>query len=127
MTKLTYQQLLGLDEARTQGEITVCRQGGYISIGTDGFANMADVDFYRAAPQAYAMMKRYREGLEAIATPRYPEKTFTPLTDEDWKAIRQCCLDRGFDLDRLSGEYGRMFAKGLQDIALQALLDDKEG
>lgn len=89
MTKLTYQQLLGLDEARTQGswilgEKTLTTHKGCTGSWWELESLYADPEggdnphwqfcfvrdesnaqFIAAAPQAIAMLKRYREGLLA--------------------------------------------------------------
>ena len=42
----------------------------------------------------------------------YPESVFPRLTEEDWDLLKVWCESRGFPLDRLSAEYGRVFREG---------------
>ena len=119
--KLTFEDIIALYNQYTS-------YGADIPMQHDAYSKLC-----AAMPQAVGMLKLYKQlldkaisGLEVIATPLYPEKIFTPLTEEDWQAIKDCCAGRGFALDRLSGEYGRMFTRELNHIAVQTLTDIKQ-
>ena len=70
----------------------------------------------KALPLAEAQQEILVETLELfddlLCFP-YPESVFPRLTEEDWESLKAWCESRGFPVDRLSAEYGRVFREGL--------------
>lgn len=66
-------------------------------------------------------VERLREALEAAEyalrrvkdwCDAYPEDIFVPPTKEQWKQSHEHFKTLGFSIDKISGEYGRIWAKG---------------
>lgn len=60
------------------------------------------------------------EALESIAESKYPESIFT-MTDKDFEKVKWSLEGRGYNIDAISGYYGRIFQKIFIDQAKEAL------
>lgn len=61
------------------------------------------------------------EAFETISKQKYPAKIFKPMQQKDWTALHRFCENHGYSLDRISGEYGRMFTVTQANVASEAL------
>lgn len=66
------------------------------------------------------------EALEKISVDHYPESVFKPISNKQWAEIAEY-IQRKYNLDAISGHYGRFFCKIHRDIATAALNSFKDG
>lgn len=78
-------------------------------------------------------VERFKEVLETVEDAlrrvkdwcdAYPEDIFVPPTKEQWKQAHEHFKTLGFSVDKISGEYGRIWAKGQRphvEAALKAI------
>jgi hypothetical protein len=57
----------------------------------------------------------------------YPAEVFPDLTEAQWEDLQAWCQSQGFPLDRLSGNYGRVFTRPYVEVIRQAIAGLEEG
>lgn len=76
--------------------------------------------YIAAATSRQLRIKELEEALEKISVDHYPESVFKPMTEGEWSEVVRY-IQRKYNIDAISGYYGRFFHKIHRDIAQQAL------